>query len=156
MEHKLFQTKLKSVMDSDSLFKVIKGSSLGEHPYRATVMQLIVERSIEERRKRMTTKVNDTPQSDPGTTGETTIMTTIIPTQQAEKPRAVPQLLSSTSVSVSTTSAKEKSPKNSMPVPMDDVRLVCGQCNGELLWFIGLHCLSCPPGLMKCSGCGSK
>ena len=154
MEHELFQTELKPLADGASLSKVINGSSLGEHPHRATVMQLIIERSIGERRKRMATKVEDTPQSDPETDGGMTI----IPTQQAENPGPVPQPSSSTSGSVSTTFAKEESPKSSTPTPEDNVRLVCGGCIGGLGWYTRFYCLSCPRELrkeVKCSGCGS-
>ena len=57
-KHELFQSELKSSVDGALLSKTIRGSSSGENLHRAAVMELIFERSIQERRGRASTEVN--------------------------------------------------------------------------------------------------
>ncbi|KAF9793429.1 hypothetical protein BJ322DRAFT_1103824 [Thelephora terrestris] len=63
-EHDLFCSKLKPLVDRTLLFDIIEDSCLGEHPHRAAAMELVLERSIQQRRERMLVKVKD-PQPDP-------------------------------------------------------------------------------------------
>jgi hypothetical protein len=59
MEHELFQSKLKPSVDDALLSDIIRSSSSGEHSHRTAAMELVFERSIQERRERMSTKVKD-------------------------------------------------------------------------------------------------
>ena len=58
MEHELFQSELKPSVDGALLSNTIRGSSSGENSHRAAVMELIFERSIQERRGRASTEAN--------------------------------------------------------------------------------------------------
>jgi hypothetical protein len=65
MEHELFQSKLKPSVDDTLLSKIIRSSSSGEYSHRAAAMELVFERSIQERCKRDSAKVKDSLQPDP-------------------------------------------------------------------------------------------
>ena len=65
MEYELFRSKLKPLVDCASIVNIIDNSSSGEHPHRTAAVGLILERSIEERRKRMLEKVQKASQPDP-------------------------------------------------------------------------------------------
>lgn len=70
MEHELFQSKLKPLVDTALLSKMIRSSSSGKNPHRAAAMELIFERSIRERHQRVSTKVRNTLQLDPTPQGK--------------------------------------------------------------------------------------
>ena len=53
MEHELFRSKLKSLVDRTLIPSIIEGSSSGEHPHHAVAVWLVLERSTQERRERM-------------------------------------------------------------------------------------------------------
>ena len=53
MEHELFQSKLKPLVDRALISDAIESSSSGEHPHRAAAIELILERSIRDRRERV-------------------------------------------------------------------------------------------------------
>lgn len=65
MEHQLFQSKLKPLIDGNLLSKIIRSSSSGETPHRTAAMELIFERSVRERRERAVARVRDSLQPDP-------------------------------------------------------------------------------------------
>ena len=65
MEHELFQSKLKPLVDANLLSKIIGSSSSGESPHRTAAMELIFERSIQERRERTLARVRESPQPGP-------------------------------------------------------------------------------------------
>ena len=65
MEHEVFQSKLKPSVDDALLPSIIRSSSSGEHSHRAAAMELVLERSIQERRERMSTKAKDPVEPDP-------------------------------------------------------------------------------------------
>ena len=65
MEHELFQSKLKPLVDDPLLSNIIRSSSSGEYSHRAAAMGLVFERSIQERRERDSSKVKDSLQPDP-------------------------------------------------------------------------------------------
>ena len=67
MEHELFQSKLKPLVDATLLPRTIRSSSSGESPHYAAAMALIFGRSIQERRERMLMKAKNTLRSDPTT-----------------------------------------------------------------------------------------
>lgn len=51
MQHKLLYSKLRPSVKGSSLHEVIGGSFSGENPHRAAAMELIFERTIQERRE---------------------------------------------------------------------------------------------------------
>ena len=53
MEHELFQSKLKPLVDRALISDAIESSCSGEHPHRAAAIELILERSIQDRRERV-------------------------------------------------------------------------------------------------------
>ena len=65
MEHELFQSKLKPSDDGASALNIIRDSSSGENSHRAAAIELVLERSIQERRKRMSAKMKSTSRSEP-------------------------------------------------------------------------------------------
>jgi hypothetical protein len=64
MEHELFQSKLKRHVDDALLSKIIESSSTGEHPHRTAAMELVIERSVRDRRERMAMKAKNTSRPD--------------------------------------------------------------------------------------------
>ena len=65
MEHELFQSKLKPSVDVASLSGILRSSSSGQNSHRMAAMELILERSIQERRERISAKVKASLRSDP-------------------------------------------------------------------------------------------
>jgi hypothetical protein len=53
MEHELFQSKMKPSVDAASVSDIIRSSSSGLNPHRTAAIELILGRSIEERRERI-------------------------------------------------------------------------------------------------------
>lgn len=92
MEHELFQSQLKPSVDGALISHIIESSSSGEHPHRTAAMELIVERSIQERRKRMVKKAKDiTSQTDSTSQSKENCKTLTVPIQQAQPPAPQPQ-----------------------------------------------------------------
>jgi len=65
MEHELFQSELKPSVDGALISGMIRSSSSGLHSHRAAAMELILERSIQERRERMLAKAKNSLRPDP-------------------------------------------------------------------------------------------
>jgi len=65
MEHELFRSKLNHLVDIALFSKAIRSSSSGKNPHHTAVMGLIFERSIQERRKRLSTKAKGALPRDP-------------------------------------------------------------------------------------------
>ena len=61
MEYELFRSKLKPLIETGLLSKTIQSSSSGANPHQASVIELIFERSIQERRERMLTEAKSKP-----------------------------------------------------------------------------------------------
>ena len=114
MEYELFRSKLKPLVDCASIINIIEGSSSGEHPHRTAAVGLILERSIEERRKRMLEKVQNSSRQDPTTQPESSTKTpTALISESPAQPLPlaiipVPQPLSQSSSSSILTSASAK------------------------------------------------
>ena len=66
MEYELFRSKLKPLIETGLLSKTIQSSSSGVNPHQASVIELIFERSIQERRERMLTEVKSKPKKSGG------------------------------------------------------------------------------------------
>ena len=90
MEHELFQSKLKASVDEALVSDMIRSSSSGLNSHRAAVMELIIERCIQDRRERMDRKAKDSVRSDraPQPKGEAPD----IPTPQVQSPTSVTAL----------------------------------------------------------------
>ena len=65
MEHELFQSRLKPLVDRALISDIIESSSSGGHPHRTAAMELVIERSIQGRRERMLAKAKSAPQPAP-------------------------------------------------------------------------------------------
>ena len=65
MEYELFQSELKPSVDGALISSMIRNSSSGLHSHRAATMELILERSIHDRRERMLAKAKNSLPSDP-------------------------------------------------------------------------------------------
>ena len=64
MEHELFQSKLKALVDRALLSDIIESSSSGEHLHRTVAIELVLERSIQERHEKELAKVKRVSQPD--------------------------------------------------------------------------------------------
>lgn len=89
MEYELFQSKLKPLVDDAVFSEIVENSSLGEQPYRAEAMELVLDGSIRGRRERMVATKKG-PQSDSITRpkGGNKIQGT--PIQKVRPPRPAP------------------------------------------------------------------
>jgi len=181
MEHELFQSKLKPSVDGALISSIIRGSSSGGSSYRAAAMELIFERSIQERRNRTPAKMKKrlrqkpTPQLEKSSE-EPNIS---IPQVQSASPSPAPQPQSQSSTMAAinpssgfpsasgkpeaslgsptlSKSAKDVDVKTNPPPPEDTVQLVCIQCNAKRprSYFQSKVCCDCF-GYMKCAHCGS-
>jgi hypothetical protein len=65
MQHELFHSKLKPSVESSSLLEIIRSSSAGETPHRATAMELTFERSIQEHKERMVARAKESKLQSP-------------------------------------------------------------------------------------------
>ena len=177
MEYELFQSKLKPLVEGTSLYDIIESSSSGEHPHRAAVMELILERSIQRCRKGALSEVKDIPQPDSTrsqpkiTSGAPNIsfqpMRPPVPTQQL-KPMP---LFNSTFASIPTMNntppnssihspppvttrrtKRDETPANTKAnqSPRHTMELACGRCGGKPL---DSQCDSCSNYVMECPGC---
>ena len=88
MEYELFRSELKPSVDGALVSSIIRSSSSGLHSHRAAVMELILERSIQERRERMFTKAKNRPRPGPTPQPESEARDT--PTPQVRFPVPAP------------------------------------------------------------------
>ena len=65
MEHGLFQSELKPSVDGALISSMIRSSSSGLNSHRAAATELILERSVQDRRERMLTKAKKSLRPDP-------------------------------------------------------------------------------------------
>ena len=93
MEHELFQSKLKPSVDCAIISHIMETSSSGKYPHRTAAMELILERSIQEYRKRIVAKIamaSSQPDSTPQTKGNNDAPR--VPIQQVQPPGPGSQL----------------------------------------------------------------
>ena len=125
MEYELFRSELKPLVDCISIINIIENSSSGEHPHRTAAVGLILERSIEERRKRMLEKVQKASRQDPTSQPEssTGTPTALISESQVQPlaPVPVPLSLSSSSSTLAPASAQAEAP----PEPEKEAMAEC-------------------------------
>jgi len=65
MEYELFKSELKPSVDGTLISGMIRSSSSGLHSHRAAAMELILERSIQDRRERIVAKAKNSLRPDP-------------------------------------------------------------------------------------------
>ena len=184
MEYELFRSKLKPLVNRSLIPDIIVNSSSGEHPHRTVAMGLIIERSIQERRKRTLEKGKNASPPDSPSQPEGRTETPTTPIQQAQPPSPVPvpppPQSSSDLTPVPAPAKAEASPGSStLPDPEEKpkadpeqppanpwanpprehtVKLVCS-CGARVSlssrWF---HGIACPSGAshIKCAGCGTE
>jgi len=98
MEHELFRSELKPSADGALIFSMIRSSSSGLHSHRAAAMELILERSIQDRRGRMLAKEENSLRPDP-----------------APQPKSGAQDVSISQVQSSTPATTSQPPSRSLP-----------------------------------------
>ena len=91
MEHELFQSQLKPSVDSSLVSEIIRSTSLGIHSHRAAAMELIIERSIQERRERKFTKAKNSSRRDPAPQPKIEAPNTPAPQVQSPAPATASQ-----------------------------------------------------------------
>ena len=91
MQHELFYSKLRPLVDDSSLLEIIRSSYSGENPHRAAAMEMIFERSIQEHREVIgaNTKKSQTEGQDRKSTVTEEKPTAVEPTITGEEPIAV-------------------------------------------------------------------
>lgn len=183
MEHELFQSKLKPLVDTTLLSKTIRTSSSGENPHRAAALVLILERSIQERCKRTFTGVNSTPRRDPAPKPQRSSSVPDVSTLQVESPSLAPPPQQSSQLSPDddtsilenpvSAPAKCKTSRDSQAVPEPGTRVkevvqreeppadtkviprpACRKCIKQMRDHRCKSCLG-PMIIMKCVRCGS-
>ena len=178
MEYELFRSKLKPLVDRTLIPNIIESSSSGEHPHHAVAMGLILERSIQERRERMSKTTNASQPDSTSSQAERNTETPSVPIRQAQPVASVPppQSLSQSSASLNLTSASAKtkaSPDSLTPSGSGKVgppgkppaKTTTNPSRGHT---VGLKCIYCamgncslhsinrPGGVLNCAGCGTE
>ena len=154
MEYEFFRSKLKPLVDRSLIPSIIERSSSGEHPHHAVAMGLVLEKSIQERRERIS-KIKNASQLNSQAERNTEAPTIAI--QQAQHLASVPALQplsqSSSSFNLASASARTKA----LPDSTHTVKLKCIRCDATTLpsgrWF---HGPGCPGGALKCAACGTE
>jgi len=90
MEYELFRSKLKSSVDGALVSEIIRSSSSGLNSHRTAAMELILERSIQERRERMFAKAKDSVRPDPAPQPRRTSEAPNIPIPEVKPPVPAP------------------------------------------------------------------
>ena len=91
MEYELFQSELKPSVDGGLVSGMIRSSSLGLHPHRAAAMELILERSIQDRRERMLEKAKNSLRPDPTPQPKSVAPDILTPQVQSSTPATASQ-----------------------------------------------------------------
>ena len=143
MEHELFQSELKPSVDGTLISSMIRGSSLGLNSHRAAAMELIIERSIQDRSERMLAKAKDELGPDPALQPEI----------------EVPNDATGSEIEVGRGEEPPEDVKGNLSPPEDFVELACWTCNVKQprnsLWN-RVGCSLCSiPWQMKCTSCGT-
>ena len=122
---------------------MIRGSSSGLNSHRAAAMELILERSIQDRRERMLAKAKDELGPDPA------------PQPEIE----VPNDATGNGIRVGRGEEPPEEVKGNPSPPGDFVELACWTCNvtqlRNSLWYRVGCSLCSTPWQMKCTGCGT-
>lgn len=119
MEHELFQSRLKPFVHAALLSKMIRSTSSGENPHRAAAMDLVFERSIQERRERVSTKVKNKVQRDHTPRPERSSNAPDISIPQVESPLPPPQPPSQLFLDSNTDFPSLSSPSIKKEAPLD-------------------------------------
>ena len=106
MEHGFYWSKLKPLADPALLPNIIESSCSGEHSHRTAAMELVLERSIQERRKRMLVKMKDASQQGPTTQNPSNEVLTPQPQPPAPVPAPQPPSQSTSNPALVKPSAK--------------------------------------------------
>ena len=172
MEHELFRYRFKPLVEDGLLSDIIESSSTGEHPHRAVVMELVLERSVQRRCKGVLSKVKDNLQSDSASLSKgsseapNTPVQRVLPSSPSTAQQLEPQSSSNSFLASASTvnnafpgpstvseppqktkeATHDKPPENTKanPYPKHPVELVCSRCDSKpRLTLLGLRCSSC-------------
>ena len=149
MEHELFRSKLKCSVDSALVSDIIRSTSSGLNSHRTAAIELILEKSILERRKRMLTKGKNSLRPDSASRPEAPRNSSGI-SKPAKKVKVVKR--------GGPPAGAKMNPSQSEDIQV--VELVCRGCRVKRLrrdLMFGVYCKSCPLGslTMECVGCGT-
>ena len=92
MEHELFHSKFKHLVERSSLLDIIEDSPSGENPHRAAAMELIFDKAIDDCRERVFARVDKSPPADstvqPNSSGKETPLLSAAAQPTGVKPSA--------------------------------------------------------------------
>ena len=92
VEYELFRYKLKPSVDGALISDIIRSSSSGLNSYRTATMELLIERSIQERRERIFEKAKNSSRSDPAPQAKRTSVAPNISIPEAQPLAPAPAL----------------------------------------------------------------
>jgi len=118
MEHELFQSELKPSVDGSLVSDIIRSTSSGTNSYRAAAMELIIERSIQERRERKFTKAENSVRPDPTPQPKIEVLNTPAPQVRSPAPATAsqpPPPPDDATTSPASASAKHEASRSSSP-----------------------------------------
>ena len=123
MEYELFRSKLKPSIDGALIPSIIRRSSSGLNSYRTTVMELMIEGSIQERRERMLEKAkksllpDPTPQAKRTSEAPNMSIPEVTSTAPAPAPQLQSQSLPNDATGIVTSPASASAEYNTPPDP---------------------------------------
>ena len=174
MEYGLYRFRLKSLVDRALIRNIIESSASGEHPHYSVAMGLVIEKSIQEHRRRVSrkakkdSKLTSKPEPKTSTEAPTAPIPQAKPLTPDPAPQSVSQSSSSSALSEPGEETKagclEEPPTYPQPDPhcYHNVDLPCSSCNsiaslsGKRLQYcirrpddILFRCTSCRTGLVR-------
>jgi len=158
MEHELFQSELKSSVDGVLISGMIRSSSSGLNSHRAAAMELILERSIQDRRERVLAEAGKSLRSDP--TPQPKSRTPDISTSRVQSSQlssqSLPNDTTGTSTSLAWASVKHETSQDSSALskPVKNVKVARREEPPA-----GIKTNSSPPEVsvkLACSACGVR
>ena len=157
MEHDLFWSKLKPFVDRTVLSNIIESSCTGENSHRTAAMELVLERSIQERRKRLLVKAKDVSPPDPTTPHQSSEV--LRPQLQPPAPTTVPapQPLSQPTSSPTVTSSSTNTEARQEPLSLSEPRRGSTGTRGNEPATGSVRNSSVPHTVeLECMDCGAK
>ena len=172
MEHELFQSELKPLVDGALISSMIRSSLSGLNSHRATAIQLVLERSIQDRRERMLAKARDSLRPDPTPQPKSGAPDILTSQAQSSTPATASQpsprsLLNDTTgilISLASASAYHDASRDSqtLPKPIKKVEGGCEEPPADVKTnqypsevFVELACRKCDVKQPRSSLCGS-
>ena len=131
MEYKLYQSKLKPLVNRTLIRNIIESSSTGEHPHHSVAMWLIVEKSIQERRERMLERAKNgsqsgsTPEPETSTEAPTDPIPQVKPPTPDPAPQSVSQSSSSSALASASATTEASADSSTLSEPREETKAGC-------------------------------